>query len=442
MDPMRASRSLWRRRARILGGLAAPVLLSLCPNVQAAERPATLPTQIIVPAAAPRVFDMATARATAVECQPSVIAARASLAGAQLKAEAVDRIKLGALIARDVPVRKKQAALGVSIAAAAVQTAECDARNAATYSYLAVLFAREQTKTAADGKVRLNDLKDLIKTAAEKGRRDVFKDEQLALVDSFLTLLDGRGEEATQGEQRALAALREALGLGPDCPIDVVGTKLPDVQTKVERDVIVQLALSRRGEVIQAANAERVFCLEVDAQGRILFSPARTFASGGDIHSTPLGVGQFDPDYRPGPLAPEMSVTLTGSRRSRQEQAGAYHDRAEAVSEKTRNLIGLEAADSYLRWKQFDESAPKLEKAAVGLEEYSNDLSKNKFNPDKVGYPGVDDLVNTGLRTTLIRADANLARFRRLTALANLERVTGGGFDAGFETAATEPEQK
>jgi hypothetical protein len=439
---MRASRSMWRRHARILGGLAAPVLLSLCPSAPAAELPSTPPTQIVAPAVAPQVFDMAAARATAVEHQPSVLAARASLAGAQLKAEAVDRIKLGALIARDVPIRKKQAALNISIQAASVQTAECDARNAATFSYLAVLFAREQKKTVADSKVRLNDLKDLVKSAAEKGRRDVFKDEQLALVDSFLTLLEGRGEEATAGEQRALAALREALGLGPDCPIDVVGTKLPDLQTKADRDVIVQLALSRRGEVIQAATAERVFCLEVDAQGRILFSPARTFASGGDIHSTPLGVGQFDPDYRPGPLAPEMSVTLTGSRHSRQEQAGAYHERAEALSEKTRNLIGLEAADAYLRWKQFDESAPKLEKAAAGLEEYSSDLSKNKFNPDKVGYPGVDDLLNAGLRTTLIRVDANLANFRRLTALANLERVSGGGFDAGFETAGPSIEQK
>jgi hypothetical protein len=330
----------------------------------------------------------------------------------------------------------------VSIAQASVQTAECDARYAATFSYLAVLFAREQQKSVADSKVRLNDLKDLIKSAAEKGRRDVFKDEQLAQVDSFITLLEGRAEEATAGEQRALAALREALGLGPDCPIEVVGDKLPDIQTKADRDVIVQLALSRRGEIIQVSSLERVFCLEVDAQGRILFSPARTFASGGDIHATPIGVGSFDPDYRPGPLAPEMSVTLTGSRHSRQEQAQAYHERSEAVAEKTRNLIGLEAADAYLRWKQFDEAAPKLEKAASGLEEYSNDLSKNKFNPDKIGYPSIEDLINTGLRTTLVRVDANLAKFRRLTALANLERVTAGGFDAGFDAAGPSVEQK
>jgi tetratricopeptide (TPR) repeat protein len=439
---MRASRSLWRRRARFLGGLAAPVLLSLCPHASAQDAPPALPAQVVAPAAAPQVFDLSTARGMAVTHQPTVAAALASLSGAQLKAEAVDRIKLGALIARDVPVRKKQAALGVSIAQASVQTAECDARYAATFSYLAVLFAREQQKSVADSKVRLNDLKDLIKSAAEKGRRDVFKDEQLAQVDSFITLLEGRAEEAIAGEQRALAALREALGLGPDCPIEVVGDKLPDIQTKADRDVIVQLALSRRGEIIQVSSLERVFCLEVDAQGRILFSPARTFASGGDIHATPIGVGSFDPDYRPGPLAPEMSVTLTGSRHSRQEQAQAYHERSEAVAEKTRNLIGLEAADAYLRWKQFDEAAPKLEKAASGLEEYSNDLSKNKFNPDKIGYPSIEDLINTGLRTTLVRVDANLAKFRRLTALANLERVTAGGFDAGFDAAGPSVEQK
>ncbi len=439
---MRASRSLWRRRARILAGLAAPALLSLCPIAPAAEPVAAPPAAIVAPAVTTQVYDLATARATAVANQPSVAAARASLTGAQLKAEAVDRIKLGALIARDVPIRKKQAALNISIQSASVQTAECDARNAATFSYLAVLFAREQQKTVADSKVHLADLKDLVKSAAEKGRRDVYKDEQTSLVESFETLLEGRNAEAVEGEQRALAALREALGLGPDCPIEVVGDKLPDLQTKADRDVIVQLALSRRGEIIQAVNAEQVFCLEVDAQGRILFSPARTFAAGGDIHATPLGVGSFDPDYRPGPLAPEMSVTLTGSRKSRQEQAGAYHERAEALTEKTRNLIGLEAADAYLRWKQFDESAPKLAKAAQGLEDYSNDLSKNKFNPDKAGYPGIDDLVNAGLRTTLIRADANLANFRRLTALANLERVTGGGFDAGFDAAGRVVEQK
>ncbi len=423
---MRASRSLWRRARPAFPGRAwpAPVLLLLCPHALAAEPNTTLPTQIVAPAAAPQVFDLAAARAghgrEANQLSVAARRARHFLAGSQLKAEAVDRIKLGALIARDVPVRKKQAALGVSIAQASVQTAECDARNAATFSYLAVLFAREQQKSVAESRVRhLNDLKDLIKSAhGGKGIacRDVYKDEATALV-GFVSLVGGRPQRRSDitGEQRALARGEAWLGLGPDCPIEVVGNKLPnDVQTKADRDVIVQLALSApRRRYIQAASAERVFCLEVDAQGRILCSPARTFASGGDIHAMPLGVATFDPDYRPGPLAPEMSVTLTGSRQSRQEQAGAYHERAEALTEKRRNLIGLEAAvDASLRRRaKFDEAAPKLEKAAAGLEEYTNDLSKNKFNPDKMGYPGVDDLINAGLRTTIIRVDANLANF-------------------------------
>ena len=183
-----------------------------------------------------------------------------------------------------------------------------------------------------------------------------------------------------------MAALREASASVPIAPLTSLETSCPTVQTKADRDAIVQLALSRRGEIIQAATAEQVFCLEVDAQGRIFLSPARTFASGGDIHATPLGVGSV----RPGLSARAAGAGNVGDAdRLRvipaKNKAGAYHERAEALTEKTRNLIGLEAADAYLRWKQYDISAPKMEKAAQGLEDYSNDLSKNKFNPNKAG---------------------------------------------------------
>ena len=227
MDPMRASRSLWRRCRRILGVLAAPVLLSLCPQAPAADPPATPPPVLVAPP--PRCRSTIWRRPARRQCRisrASSLLARSLAAGA-LKQEAVDRIKLGALIARDVPIRKKQAALGVSIAEAAVQTAECDARNAATFCYLAVLFARVQQKTVADSKTHLNDLKDLIKTAAEKGRRDVYKDEQTALVDSFLTLLDGRNAEATTGEQRALAARAKRSASVRIAPLTLLAANSP-----------------------------------------------------------------------------------------------------------------------------------------------------------------------------------------------------------------------
>ena len=438
---MRAYGSVWRRRARLLGGLAAPVLLSLSGGLRpplaalAAEPIPFPPAPVAAPSpAAAQVFDLSAARQAAVEHQPAVAAARASLEAAQLKADALDRMRLGAIVAHDLPVRRKQAALGVTIAAAAEEAAEWDARFAATRAYLTALYALDQQRTADDIHQRLTDLTTAAKTALDKGRKDVSQ-EQIDEVDAYLKVLQGRRQEAVQGYERALAALAEAVGLGPDCRIQIVGTGLPDVRTKADRDLIVQLAVSRRGEVIQTATAVDVYCLEVDAQGALFLSPARTFASGADIHSQTLPATLNDPEYRPGAVAPEMPATLTGSRQERQDQARAYHARAGAVAEKTRNLIGLEAEDAYLRWKQYDDEEPNLDKAADQLEAYANNLS-GKFNYEKVEYPAVDDMLNAGLRSVQIRLDANQAKFRRLAALANLERITAGGFDAGLDAPA------
>jgi outer membrane protein TolC len=435
---MQVSCSVWRRQARILGGLAAPVLLSIAPHALAAP-PAPLPTPVMAAPVAPQVFDLREARQAAVERQPSVAAARASLAAAQSKASALEHMGLAALVARDLPIRRKQAALGITIAQAEVETAEFDARHAATFTYLAALYALDQRRTADSIIARLADLKTLAKTALENGRKDVSR-EQLDLIDSYQEMVEGRREEAIQGYQRALAALREAIGLGTECPIAIAAKELPDVKTLADHDTIVQLALSRRGDVVEATTAVDVFCLEVDAQGRILLSPARTFASGGDIHSKILSAAEHDPDYRPGPVGPEMPVSLTGSRRERQDQAAAYHARAGAVADKARNLVGLEAEDAFLRWKQYQEEQPKLEEAAAKLETFANDLSL-KFDPEKVGYPALDDLVNSGLKATQLRLDAAQIKFRRLAALANLERITAGGFDSGLDAPAA-PEKK
>ena len=303
---MRASRSVWRRQARILSGLAAPVLLSFTPHALAAE-PAPLPAPIVSAPANVQVFDLPTARRVAVERQPSVAAARASLAAAQLKASALEHMGLAALVARDLPVRRKQAVLGITIAEAEVETAECDARHAASFTYLAALYALDQQRTADSIVLQLGDLKTAAEEALKNGRKDVSKD-QIDLIDSFIEMVKGRKEEAIQGYQRALAALREALGMGPECTIAIADTIMPDVRTLADRDVIVQLALARRGEVVQSVSAMEVFCLEVDAQGRILLSPARTFASGSDIHSKILSAPEHDPDYRPGPVGPTLAA--------------------------------------------------------------------------------------------------------------------------------------
>ncbi len=438
---MPASHLVWRRRARILGGLAAPVLLSLVPHATAAEPPPLPAAAVTAPAAAaPQVFDLHACREYAVEHQPAVAAARASLAAAQMKAEALERMRFAAVVARDLPIRRKQAALGVTIAQAALDAAEADARHSAAATYLAALYALEQQKTADSIQQRLTDLRTLAQAALDDGKRKDVSQEHINEIDGFLKLLDGRRQEAVEGYDRALAALREALGLGPDCAIIIADKELPDIRTKADRDVIVQLAVSRRGEVVEAATAVNVCCLEVEAQGAILLSPARTFALGGDIHSQVLPSAQHDPEYRPGAVAPEMPPTLIGNRRDRQDIAEAYHARAGAVADKTRNLIGLEAEDGYLRWKQNDDAQPSFDAAATQLDAYSHYLS-DKFTPDKEGYPGVDDVLGAGLKSVQARLDANQAKYRRLAALANLERLTGGGFDPGFDAVVAAPQK-
>ena len=147
---MRLSRSVWRRRARFLGGLAAPVLFSLTPHAPAAEPPPLPPAALTAPVpAAAQVFDLHACREYAVEHQPAVAAARASLAAAQMKADALENLRgLSAVLSRDLPIRRQQAALGVTIAQAEVDAAEWDARYSATYCYLAALYAKEQQQTA------------------------------------------------------------------------------------------------------------------------------------------------------------------------------------------------------------------------------------------------------------------------------------------------------
>jgi outer membrane protein TolC len=429
---MRGSLSPWRRcAARLLGAFAAPLLFAVAPHACAAELPPARLPAVVVPAVAP-ALTLAAARQAAVDHQPAVAVARASLAAAAARSQALDNLRVPTLIARDLPIRRQQAALGVSIAEAGVAHAEQDARHAATITYLSALYAREQLKTADDAKTRLIDLRDTAQSIIDNGgRKDVGK-PQVDLVKSYLQLVEGRRQEAVQGYERAVAALREAMGVGPECPVVLADTRLPDLTATAERDLIVRLALDRRGEIVQSATAVQVFCLEIDAQAATCLPTAKTFASGSDIHAQVLPAGEHDPEYKPGAVAPEMPVALNGSKADRVEQARAYHARAAAVADKARNLIALEADDAFLRWKQFADETPRLVEAAAGLKNFSDDL-RQKFDTNKAVYPTIDDLLNAGLRATQADVDAKQARFRLLAALANLERVTAGGFAPGFD---------
>jgi outer membrane protein TolC len=394
-----------------------------------------------------------TCRQFALEHQPAIRAAQLSLAAAEDRAAALD--KLHTFLARDLPVRRQQAGLGLTIARAGVLAAEGDAIYGVTYSYLAAVYATELLKVADDAKKSLNDMLVLYNDALRKGaRKDIFvsvpetngnprvgghKDA----IDTYLAIVEARRQQAVEGRERALAALREALG-----DMDVAGklpSTLPVISASLEQEQVIALAVARRGELIQATTLAHVVALEADAQAASHLPTARTFAAGSDIHVRPAPTGTYGLEYVPGSVAPEMPTQLVGCKADRIQQAHDYAARAEAVAAKTRNLVVLEAENAYRRWREKSTEAKKLDKAAVDADYYARRL-REKFDLEREKYPHLDNVLQSGITASRLRVDALEARFQALLALAMLERVTAGGlcldFDAGRVSNAEVPEQQ
>jgi outer membrane protein TolC len=436
---MRGFAAVWRRyRVQLLGGIAASALLPLVPGGFAAEAEQNAPIAT-APAAEVRVLDLSACRQIALDRQPAVAAARAGLEAAAARAHAVDNLRVPTCLVRDLPIRRKQAALGVIIAEAGVTRAEGDTVYGVTFSYLSAVYAGAQRQVARDAIAALTDLDQRVREAVEKGlSRDVTKDD-VEKTGIRLLRAKARLEETTQGEERALSALREAMGVGPDCVIAVADGSLPDADPPVDLHAVVALALERRGELIQAVNAAQVTGYEVDAQAARLLSPSvRTFAANSDIHSQPVPAGMYEDNYRPGAVPPEMPTQISGSRAGRVEQAQAYSARAAAVADKTRGLIALEAEQAFYRWQEAANREKRYREAARRAEKQAKEVRERILGGFRPG--SIDNVLYFQQLSSEMRVEANQARYQKLIALAALERVTAGGFCAGFapQPAASE----
>src|SRR5207302_327767 len=195
----------------------------------------------------------------------------------------------------------------------------------------------------------------------------------------------------TQGVKRALAALKEAIGVGPGVSLDVPGGRLPEPVADPHREDVVATALARRGDLIQAAIFAEVACLEVEAQGTSHARRLETFASGSDIHSRPVPQEVRNTEYRPGAVPPEMPTLLAGSRPERIKHAQSLSARAQADVEVTRNLITLEAEDAFLRWEEAVAEVRQAREAADAGDTLAADLNRDFAARLKVK---VDDVVN------------------------------------------------
>jgi outer membrane protein TolC len=395
------------------------------------------PQQIPAAVAQPPVqaLGLADCLAIALQQQPAIQAQRASLAAAQAGARGIDELRFAGLVRHDIPIRKQQACLGVTVAAAGLTQAEYETRYCVTRAYFSVRYAQRQQRVARDLRDKLNANLEKINLLIKSGNPDVIVTQidadklKLAMV-----LFSPRLVEAEQGVQRALAALREAMGAGPDCPIVLTDNEdLPGLFGDLDRDALLALALQRRGELIQAGTMARIIDLEAEAQSRLRTqSTAQTFAAAADIHSRPIPQANFGKEYRPGAVGIEMPTTLVGHRDARVQRARELQARAEAVVAKTQNLIALELDDAYLSYRGAAKQVRQLQGSpALARKIYRN--TKERFD---IGKASGEEILRAGTMEVQALAQLNEALFNHALALAALERIAAGGFCPVFQPVA------
>src|SRR5262249_8486665 len=156
-----------------------------------------------------------------------------------------------------LPTRRCQAALGITSARAALDKAEREVAYAVTRTWFTVVFAREQERVARGVVDRLSAVRDTAQRMLKEGARDV----SAADVNRTVVYAGGaqpRQVEGEQGVKRGLALLREAIGLGPDCAVQVPAGRLPDPKARPTREAVLAAVLTRRGELVIASTYAEV----------------------------------------------------------------------------------------------------------------------------------------------------------------------------------------
>src|SRR6185369_175781 len=109
----------------------------------------------------------------ALQRQPRLAAAQASLASAEDASRALEALKIPPVIARELPVRRQQAALGVNAASAGLERVEQDMVYAVTRTWFTVVYAREQELVARGVLERLSATYDTAKQQLKAEARNI-----------------------------------------------------------------------------------------------------------------------------------------------------------------------------------------------------------------------------------------------------------------------------
>jgi len=375
--------------------------------------------------------------AIALERQPALKAAKASALATQRGYEALTNFgTVGTIISPDLEIRKQQAYRGLMATSAEYQKLHNEIVQDTTRLYYTAVYAKQQLQVADNAVIELESLveiaRDLLAKTKDPKLLEGFNTLKLKMMEHGL--LEAKKLQATArlGRQKALAGLHEVMGVNDcDFPFRVKDKELPVLKQSqaLTPDVVVAMALERRPELVLAAAGVDAFRLEVYAQGRIPFRRVvPTLASGADIHAREIPQSVRTPtEYRPGGIIPEMPTQLVGSKYDRVYRAMAFAQRADAVYEKTRNLVILEAMTTFI---DFDLASEKLR------------LTKLQFDNGKdLQQRAADTAAETKQKDQLLQAFVVAAQsqsayveavYQYLLALAALERVTAGGIQPPF----------
>jgi hypothetical protein len=383
--------------------------------------------------------------------QPSLDAARASLSAAQTGQRALDKMILPRLLVPDLGVRRQQACLGVTIASASLTQAEWETRYAITRNFFTVQYIHSQQVVVGDVLKNLESSRAKAQRLYDSGDPKVkITKNDLEVLDVNMALVKNKKSQADNGLLKAIAALKEAMGLSYDYDLQIAATGLPRevykvttfvdekdakgkvVKKKVEtyhrlykinnKDLIAS-ALANRGEMVQASTAAQVVDLEIEAQNKIRGYQGRTFAQGADLHVTPVPLGRSNGDYVPGALAPEMPNMVAGRKRDRMARVSDFAARAAAVVDKTTSLVSLDVEAQYLKWLEAAEDIEELS----GILELAKALPKKVQDLDPADFTA-NAVIQANITAVMVQSQLNEAKHMHALALAGLERATAGAF--------------
>jgi outer membrane protein TolC len=374
--------------------------------------------------------------AIAIEKQPALRAVRSSQDATGAGQAALNNVgRIGQCLSPDLAIRKQQSERGVIAAAADVQKLHNEVVHDVTRLYYSVVYARQQQQLANDIVAQMKEFIKVAEALLNSATPGDMNQLKLDLMKQGLADIVSMQALAEAGVKQAESALREVMGVQHDGrEFRLKDRELPIMAQNVvlTKEQVVEMALARRPELALAAAAADAFRLEVYAQGSLRFSrTVPTLGAASDIHSRLLPTGSRDPgkDYRPEPIAPEMPPQVVGSKEDRVARVLAYSHRADAVFEKTRNLMILEAEKSFIDFemasKQLTARREAFNAATQAMDRIQKQFSEPKAPKDML-------LMGYAQSAKSMSAYVEAASFY-LQTLAALERVTAGGVRPAFK---------